>query len=176
MKYYINSRHHNCISTIAHSLQKCLVSCDFAWESLVFLCIGTDKIIGDCLGPYIGELLTHSNKKNYYVYGTFNSPIHALNLTYADQYIKQTHPNSLIIAIDAALGQKKHLEYITIGNGSIYPGAGVLKELPPVGDIYITGIVNSAEHFKYLALQTTSLSTIISMGNKIAHGILDAIP
>ena len=49
-----------------------------------------------------------------------------------------------MIAIDASLGQKKHLGYVTIGNGALYPGAGVQKNLPPVGDIHITGIVNTA--------------------------------
>ena len=46
--------------------------------------------------------------------------------------------------MDASLGQKKHLGYVTIADGALYPGAAVQKELPPVGDIHITGIVNIA--------------------------------
>ena len=73
------------------------------------------------------------------------------------------------MAIDASLGQKKHLGYVTIGNGALYPGAAVQKELPPVGDIHITGIVNTAGIMEQLTLQTTRLSTVIQSGRQ-DHG------
>ena len=81
-----------------------------------------------------------------------------------------------MIAIDASLGQKKHLGYVTIANGALYPGAAVRKELPPVGDIHITGIVNTAGVLEHLTLQTTRLSTVISLADKITQGILTTIP
>ena len=74
--------------------------------------------------------------------------------------------------IDASLGDEKHLGYVTIGNGSLYPGAAVQKDLPPVGDIYITGIVNIAGILEYLTLQTTRLSTVITLADTITQGIL----
>ena len=45
----------------------------------IIVCIGTDKCIGDCLGPLVGTLL----KENSFpipIYGTLANPIHALNL------------------------------------------------------------------------------------------------
>ena len=81
-----------------------------------------------------------------------------------------------MIAIDASLGQKKHLGYVTIGNGALYPGAGVQKNLPPVGDIHITGIVNIAGMLEHLTLQTTRLSTVVSLADAIAGGILRILP
>lgn len=60
---------------------------------------------------------------------------------------------------------------MTIGNGALYPGAGVQKDLPPVGDIHITGIVNICGHMEQTALQTTRLSTVISLGDIIVGGI-----
>ena len=69
--------------------------------------------------------------KNVHVYGTLSHPVHALNLTSAIQDICFSHPEALVIAIDASLGQKKHLGYVTIGDGALYPGAAVQKELPP---------------------------------------------
>lgn len=65
---------------------------------------------------------------------------------------------------------------MTIGNGALYPGAGVQKELPPVGDIYITGIVNISGILEQLTLQTTRLSTVISLADVITQGILDVLP
>ncbi len=131
---------------------------------------------GDCLGPYIGQQLSLNKFQGIYVYGTLDTPVHALNLRQAADYIEITHPHALVIAIDASLGRKKHLGYVTIGNGALYPGAGVQKELPPVGDIHITGIVNIAGILEQLTLQTTRLSTVISLADVITQGILNSIP
>ena len=65
---------------------------------------------------------------------------------------------------------------MTIADGALYPGAGVQKELPPVGDIHITGIVNTAGMLEQLTLQTTRLSTVISIAEQISNGILLMIP
>ena len=65
---------------------------------------------------------------------------------------------------------------MTIGNGSLHPGAAVRKELPPVGDIHITGIVNTAGALEHLTLQTTRLSTVVFLAEKITQGILTVIP
>ena len=99
-----------------------------------------------------------------------------MNLNHIYALIKIRHPTALIIAIDASLGQKKHLGYVTIGNGSLYPGAGVRKELPPVGDIHITGVVNIGGMLEQLTLQTTRLSTVISLADTITQGIVRLIP
>lgn len=61
---------------------------------------------------------------------------------------------------------------MTIGNGALYPGAGVQKDLPPVGDIHITGIVNTAGIMEQLTLQTTPASTVVALADVIACGIL----
>ena len=94
------------------------------------------------------------------------------NLSDITDFISRNHPFALVIAIDASLGDERHLGYVTIGNGSLYPGAAVQKDLPPVGDIYITGIVNIAGILEYLTLQTTRLSTVITLADTIAQGIL----
>ena len=65
---------------------------------------------------------------------------------------------------------------MTIGNGALYPGAGVQKNLPPVGDIHITGIVNIAGMLEHLTLQTTRLSTVVALADAIAEGILKILP
>ena len=97
----------------------------------------------------------------------------ALNLSRISRQIKILHPEGLVIAVDASLGQKKHLGYVTIADGALYPGAAVQKELPPVGDIHITGIVNIAGVLEQLTLQTTRLSTVISLADTITQGIVN---
>lgn len=172
MAFYINTQNKTSSAEISYLLQKCIRHQRKKWSDLIFLCIGSDKVTGDCLGPYIGHQLSPYADGHFFVYGTLSKPVHALNLENVFQQIKIRHPKALIIAIDASLGQKKHLGYVTIGNGALYPGAGVQKDLPPVGDIYITGIVNISGILEQLTLQTTSLSTVISIADVITQGIL----
>jgi hypothetical protein len=61
--------------------------------------------------------------------------------------------------------------YISIGEGSIKPGSGVNKELAPVGDMYVTGIVNFGGFMDFLVLQNTRLHTVMKMADLIAAGI-----
>ena len=65
---------------------------------------------------------------------------------------------------------------MTIGNGALYPGEKKKKNLPPVGDIHITGIVNIAGMLEHLTLQTTRLSTVVALADVIAGGILKILP
>lgn len=175
MAFYVNANKEHSSEEIAYLLKKCILHHPANWSELVFLCIGSDRMTGDCLGPYVGRSLSRLTQQNIFVYGTLETPVHALNLKKIWKYIKKTHPDALVIAIDASLGQKKHLGYVTIGNGSLHPGAGVQKELPPVGDIHITGIVNIAGILEQLTLQTTRLSTVISLADTITAGIIQTL-
>lgn len=174
MVFYVDSQKNNSPQEIASFLNKCILHYPGKWSELVFLCIGSDRVTGDCLGPYIGHQLTKRlDVRDIYIYGTLKTPVHALNLEKISHKIRTMHPDGLVIAIDASLGQKKHLGYVTIADGALYPGAGVQKELPPVGDIHITGIVNIAGLLEQLTLQTTRLSTVISLADTITQGILN---
>lgn len=176
MAFYIDTKRENSSREISCLLKKCILHHRKKWSEIVFLCIGSDRMTGDCLGPYVGCLLNRQKIQGISIYGTLFHPVHALNLLKTTAEIQKHHPNALIIAIDASLGEKKHLGYVTIGNGSLYPGAGVQKELPPVGDIYITGIVNISGMLEQLTLQTTRLSTVICLADSITQGILDIFP
>mgnify|MGYP002242387759 CR=1 FL=1 len=175
MVFYVDSQKSSSAEEIAFLLNKCILQYPGRWSELVFLCIGSDRVTGDCLGPYIGhQLLEHLNTDTHgvYVYGTLKSPVHALNLSRISRQIKILHPEGLVIAVDASLGQKStwvcdHRRWCTL------PGAAVQKELPPVGDIHITGIVNIAGVLEQLTLQTTRLSTVISLADTITQGIVN---
>ena len=179
MVFYVDSQKSSSAEEIAFLLNKCILQYPGRWSELVFLCIGSDRVTGDCLGPYIGhQLLEHLNTDTHgvYVYGTLKSPVHALNLSRISRQIKILHPEGLVIAVDASLGQKKHLGYVTIADGALYPGAAVQKELSPVGDIHITGIVNTINcQNRNLILQTTHLSTVVSLATFISKGIRQAL-
>jgi putative sporulation protein YyaC len=173
--FYINSKKPSASNELSYLLKDCFRQVTRPFKEIVFLCIGSDRITGDSLGPLIGHQLSKYDWKDIYVYGTLDAPVHALNLEEIILKIKKRHPLALIVAIDASLGSKKHLGFITIGNGSICPGSGVNKILPGVGDIFITGIINVSGTFEHFLLQTTRLSTIVNMADSITKGILYAM-
>ncbi|CDB25226.1 sporulation protein YyaC [Firmicutes bacterium CAG:552] len=100
----------------------------------ILLCIGTDLVIGDCLGPIVGEILINRNV-NAYVYGTLTRPVTAKNLTSYIEFIKSKH-NLPIIAIDSCVGE--NIGNISLKSGPLAPGAADGKKLPLVGDLSIT--------------------------------------
>jgi len=141
---------------------------------IVFICIGTDRSTGDSLGPLIGSLLEEKNLQSFYVYGTLDEPIHAVNLVEKLKEIHTKHVDPYIIGVDACLGRIKNVGMIQVGNGPVKPGAGVNKELPAVGDIHITGIVNVSGFMEFFVLQNTRLNLVMKMAKTIAGGIYQA--
>ena len=139
----------------------------------VILCIGTDRLIGDCLGPFLGTLLEKAAEDRLPVYGTLSNAVHALNLPEIYAQIKKKHPDRAVIAVDASLGSREQIGSVFVRSGSLRPGAGVRKALPEAGDISITGIVGTYGSQPYLNLQTVRLSTVAAMADKICGCILD---
>lgn len=131
-------------------------------QELVLLCIGTDRVTGDSLGPLVGHIL-HSSSNNFNIYGTLENPVHAVNLTETLAMIHQLYEHPYIIAIDASLGTKEHIGYVTLKQGALKPGQGISKELPEIGDISITGIVNLSGHPGSFLLQNTRLNIVMKM-------------
>lgn len=147
---------------------------------VVFLCIGSDRATGDCLGPLVGHQLitslslSHCTKKTA-VYGSLRHTVHAGNLSDTLSSIYNRYSNPFIIAIDASLGVPEHIGFVTLGAGSLHPGIGVSHKLPAAGDIHITGIVNHSGTNNHLTLQTTKLLTVAELAGFISHGILRAL-
>lgn len=140
-------------------------------DDLVVLCIGTDRCTGDALGPLIGSRLQKSGLAHVNVYGTLENPVHATNLQETLEKLRSRHKQPLIIAIDACLGKIDNVGNIMVGKGPLKPGAGVNKDLPAVGDLFITGIVNVGGFMDYLVLQNTRLYLIIRLADVIAEGL-----
>ncbi|UFT99415.1 spore protease YyaC [Radiobacillus kanasensis] len=138
---------------------------------VVLICIGTDRSTGDSLGPLTGTLLLEQGVKHLTVYGTLENPVHAVNLKETLNHIKEKHPSSFLIAVDACLGKKQSIGQIITGVGSMKPGAALKKDLPEVGDVYISGVVNIGGYMDFLVLQNTRLHQVREMSQKIAKGL-----
>ena len=140
-------------------------------QELIILCIGTDKVTGDSLGPLIGHKLSLYKMKSLSIYGTLDSPVHALNLSDTIDTIKNSHKDPFIIAVDASLGLRNHIGFVSIEKGPLTPGLGVKKALSPIGDISVTGIVNISGLLENMVLQTTRLATVMHLADSITSGI-----
>lgn len=138
--------------------------------SPMFICIGSDLVLGDSLGPLIGTLLKKKNISAY-TYGTLNMPITAKEIEYAKTYLKLMHPNSISIAIDAAVGSPDDIGLIKIIKEGLKPGLGVDKNLGTIGDLSIIGVVASKSIKNYNLYNLTRLNLVYKMAEKIADGI-----
>ncbi|MBP1971041.1 putative sporulation protein YyaC [Virgibacillus natechei] len=134
----------------------------------VAVCIGTDRSTGDALGPLTGTFFSEMKPKHITIYGTLHEPVHAMNLENYIKLINNNHKNPYIIAIDACLGKNNSVGYLITGNGPIKPGAALNKPLPPIGDLYITGVVNVSGFMEQVILQNTRLSVVTDMSKQIA--------
>ncbi len=165
-EFSFSSFNHHCSSGIYQSL----IECNSQDKRPIFICIGSDLVLGDSLGPLVGTFL--KNKKiGSYIYGTLNFPITAKEVEYARTYLKQMHPNSITIAIDAAIGNSEDIGLIKVLNKGLKPGLGVDKNLGLVGDISIIGVVATKSNNNYNLFNLTRLNLIYKMAENIASGI-----
>lgn len=175
MIQYFNPGESRALFDFTSSLQELLERNNYTDREIVLVCIGSDRATGDCLGPIIGHKLERFGgerwQKNFHIYGTLEQPIHAKNLEATIQTIQLYHPDALVIAVDASLGIVEHVGYITLGEGSLCPGVGVDKNLPAIGDIFITGIVNLSGFGSQMLLQTTHLNLVMQLADFISLGI-----
>ncbi|MCG7345794.1 spore protease YyaC [Sporosarcina sp. ACRSL] len=148
----------------------------FHEESLTFFCIGTDRSTGDALGPLTGSHLAESLLFPFPVVGTLEKPLHALNLQQQLDERLAMDPATFIVAIDACLGKSDSIGQLLFHRGPLLPGKAVGKQLPPVGDLSIKGVVNISGFMEQAVLQSTRLhipfemSRVISRSLQLAYG------
>lgn len=142
----------------------------------VVLCIGSDLSVGDSLGPVTGTKLKEKlTGLNCYVYGTLAKPITAHEVKYMNEFLKVTHPDCPVIAVDAAVGQAGDIGLIKISDRGLKPGSGANKKLSKVGDISVMGIVAEHSAFNYSLFSSTRLNIIYRMAEIISEGLASYI-
>ncbi|MCG8502081.1 MAG: spore protease YyaC [Firmicutes bacterium] len=169
---YVNSAQKNAFYQFTSALEKQLNN-DFhpPYHDIVIICIGSDRSTGDSLGPLVGQKLNTLKHNHITIYGSLREPVHAKNLEKTLGHIRKVHRAPFIIAVDACLGKMDHVGYVTISKGSLKPGACTNKNLPEVGDVSITGIVNFSGFMDFLVLQNTRLGLVMEMADLISLGL-----
>lgn len=134
----------------------------------VILCIGSDRVTGDCLGPIVGQMLLERNV-DAYIYGSLNRPVTALNLKESIKSIRRAHPDKKILAIDSSVGRYEDVGKIRISFGAIAPGSADGKKLPKVGDVSITATVTDLSK---TPLSSVRLGVVYALARDIADRIV----
>lgn len=138
----------------------------------VVVCVGSDLSVGDSLGPVTGTKLNEKLKgANVYVYGTLAKPITAHEVKYMSSFLKNTHPDSPVIAIDAAVGVAGDIGLIKVADRPLAPGSGANKKLNKIGQVSILGIVAEKSLFNYSLFSSTRLNIIYKMADIISEGV-----
>ena len=140
----------------------------------VFMCIGTEKVFSDSLGPRVGTLLNENMASPWFVYGMSEQNITAENLLYCYSFIKSMHPESKIVVIDAAVGAPEQIGKIQISDGGITPGAATNKNLPLVGDVSIVGIVADKSMVDFYTLNSSKDRLVGQIAKFIVDSIFEA--
>lgn len=151
------------------------------YSNLVFLCIGTDRITGDCFGPIVGNKLQRKIKKinnRLNIYGTLEEPVVESNLKIKINEIYIKNDNPFIIAIDAALSKEENIGKIIVANNFVQAGKGLEKNSIKVGNISIKAVVGKKEKNikkNMEILQNTSLNMVVNLAEIVSNGIIEVL-
>ena len=143
-------------------------------NEIVLLCIGTERVRGDSLGPTVGGIVFKRALPNVFVYGLPESNVTARNLTVAVDFVAAIHPERLLVVVDAALGMREQVGTVQIVKGGLSPGSATNKNLPNVGDVGVLGVVNEGFLNEMQTLISTKMNKVHFTAAVIAAGICKA--
>ena len=141
-------------------------------KKIIFLCVGSNKIIGDSFGPEVGSKLSEKfmyneniQNKNIKIVGNMLNPICRKNLKNTINIVNKIQDRYLIL-IDSAVSQN-----IIFGNSL---GSGIYA----IGDISIkAGVCNDQNNAKrnFHQLQNVSKGLINELSDIVSKGIYDVL-
>lgn len=144
-------------------------------RQILIVCIGTDRSTGDSFGPFTGSLLRSATAYPH-IYGTLTHPIHSKNFLDETMPLYESFADPYIIAVDASLGECDCIGSIRVRRGSIRPAAAFGRDLPPIGDLAVTGIVGASGSYDYQTLQSARLGLVAHMASQLAGALCASLP
>ena len=138
----------------------------------IIMCIGSNKVLSDMVGPLVGTILRKHNIKAY-VYGNLNNPITAINLKNFYAYINETHKDAKILVVDSSLGVFEQTGTIILKRGGIIPAALNGNKIK-VGDLSFLAVTLDNGLRNKLLLRGAKIELITKMAQIIARSIADS--
>lgn len=142
-------------------------------KPVLFLCVGSNKIVCDSLGALVGELLQKYYKINEVVIGNMTHPIIYKNLNKTLNYITSKYYNYCIIVIDASIGSLENLYTVKLNNFGLQIAYPLNKKL--IGSISISSVTYIKGLNNLILTPTEQQRNIFSVANSIAHSIKMAL-
>ncbi len=133
----------------------------------VVLCIGTMRVTGDSVGPRVGDILK-ARGVNCFVYGDSTTNINAHKLDVYRNLIDVCHKADIIIAVDAALGEKADVGRVKITNNGLFPGRALGRKGKSLGDIGVLAVVGEKGGDNYSRLAGGDEKFIEELARKTA--------
>ncbi len=137
----------------------------------VVVCIGTDKVVCDSLGPMVGSMLNGNMDRPLYIYGLQCQCLTALNIADSFTAIRTLHPHGTILAIDAGVGDNNQIGTLQLSDHGILPGLATNRQLPCIGDIGIVGVVATRDMSAFYGDTPQLRSMLYNMCQTIVEGI-----
>lgn len=146
-------------------------------KETIVICIGSDRVAGDMLGPLVGSNLRDKYHLPYPVYGAVGESVNGLNLEEYLEMIDRRHRGSRIIAVDAALGKTEDVGKIRLKKGGIKAGGALDRAGGKVGDLGIVGVVAKEREPKdvYATLLCVPFPFVEGLAERIAEMICVAL-
>ena len=149
-------------------------------SKLIFLCIGTNRIIGDSFGPLVGYKLKKmfQRNENIEVIGDLENTVNLANVKRIIENIYSTYETPFVIAIDSAVSNRIEIGNIIVSNSKMNVAGSYINKKIYVGDISIKGVTSKDlkyAKYNFKLLQNVPLNLIMNMSETVAEGIYDVI-
>ena len=143
------------------------------FSHLIFLCVGTDLILGDSIGPIIGTKLKKLENEYIKIFGTLSKTLNFNNARNEINNIYLNYQNPYIITIDAALSNFNEVGDIVLDKGFIKIGKALEKSICFYSNTNIKCVVGNNVCMKENLNQLKNIEEqeIYSMANIVYNGI-----
>ena len=130
------------------------------FSDIVILCIGTDKLVGDLVGPIAGHKLKRlfKNCEKVKIYGDIKQTVNITNVNDIVLKISTSFNQPFIITIDSALGPREAIETVYVSTGGLEPGRALEKKKSYSSNVSFKAVVG--EDFQNAALNFYELKSI----------------
>lgn len=110
----------------------------FTKEETIFVCIGSNKVVWDSIGPYVGSILKEKIGEKYVIGDLENNICSQGDLKCYYPIVK----NKFVVAIDSAVTERNLNGEIFVTEKPIVMGMGVKQNKGIVGDLGIKASID----------------------------------
>lgn len=173
----LRPEHKNFVENLGSRLYRYSIKNKFS--NIIFVCIGTNKIVGDSFGPLVGENLKKNIESEYIqIYGTLDKTVNYLNIFQIRKVIANKYNKPCIITIDSALSKTEEVGKSFINWGGIELGKAINKGLYFDSNINIKTVIGKARKSdlnNIIELQKVDEDFISNLANYVSLGIIETL-